>query len=145
MPSSWDLSWWGVGAQVAGNRYSCTKCAVAVGARKRPASGWWVFCSLLAPFALVNFLSYELLFIVGHSFLYQLPPGCSILSTNFPGVRLNVAPFEGHFERVLVALPGSASGSGSRTKFTKEHSLRESIVWHSSNMTRPSKLRLHEH
>ena len=135
----------GVSALVADNRYSGTKCAAAVGARKGLTSSWRIFKPFLAPFALVNLLCYELLFIVGNTPLYQASPGHPVLGTDFPGTRLNVTPFECHFERVLVAFPGSASGSVSRTEFTKEHSLWKSVVWHSSNMPRPPKLRLHKH
>ena len=77
------------------------------------------FKRIFKPFAFVDLLCYELLLIVGNAPLYQASPGHSILGTNFPGTRLDVTPFECHFERVLVTFPGCASGSVSRIKFTK--------------------------
>ena len=106
-------------ALVADNRYSGTKCAAAVVARKGLTSSWRIFKLFLAPFALIDILCYELLLIVGNAPLYQASPGHPILGTNFPGTRLDVTPFECHFERVLVTFPGCASGSVSRIKFTK--------------------------
>ena len=70
------------------NRNLSTKAAVAVGAKERLTSSWWVLLSLLALF---HSLRYEISFMVGNTSLDKVPPGCSVLSTHFPGLRLNVA------------------------------------------------------
>ena len=80
-----------VGAHMTDNRNPSTKAAVAVGAKERLTSSWWVLLSLLAPLALFHSLRYEISFMVGNTSLDKVPPGCSVLSTHFPGLRLNAA------------------------------------------------------
>ena len=134
-----------VGAHMTDNSNPSTKAAVAVVAKERLTSSWWVLLSLLAPLALFHSLRYEFSFMVGNTSLDKVPPGCSVLSTHFPGLRLNAAFFKCHLECVLVALPGPASGSVSVVEFPKQHPLWKAIVRHTSYIPRPSKLGFHKH
>ena len=71
---------------MADNRNPSRQVAVAVGAKKRLTSSWWVLLSLLAPLALFHSLSYEISFMVGNTSLDKVPPECSVLSMHFPGL-----------------------------------------------------------
>ena len=88
------------------------------GAEERLTSGWWVLLSLLAPpLALFHSLRYEFFFMVGNILLDKVPPGCSVLSTHFPGLRLNVV----FLSENIVALPGPASGLFPEQSFQKNN------------------------
>ena len=56
-----------VGAHMTDNRNPSTKAAVAVGAKERLTSSWWVLLSLLAPLALFHSSRYEFSFMVGNT------------------------------------------------------------------------------
>ena len=80
-----------VGAHMADNVNPSTKAAFAVGAKERLTSSWWVLLSLLAPLVRFHSLRYEFSFMVGNDSIDMVPPGYSVPSTHFPGLRLNVA------------------------------------------------------
>ena len=64
-----------VGAHMTDNCNPSMKAAVAVGAKERLTSSWWVLLSLLAPLALFHSLSYEISFMVGNTSLDKVLPG----------------------------------------------------------------------
>ena len=63
-----------VGAHMTDKRNPSTKAAVAVEAKERLTSRWWVLVSLLAPIALFRSLRYEISFMVGNTSLDKVPP-----------------------------------------------------------------------
>ena len=67
------------------NRNLSMEAAIVVGAKERLTRSCWVLLYLLVPLALFYSLRYEI------SFIYKILPGCSVLSTHFPRLRLIVA------------------------------------------------------
>ena len=125
---------------MAENSNPCSEAEATVGARERLTISRWASKSFLAPSALVNVLVYELLFIFGDTLLDKVPPGSSVLRNMFPGLRFYFTPFKRHLEGILIPLSRPTTRPVSRAEFSKKHTLWKAIVWHSSNMLRPSKL-----